>query len=150
MHGTFFDQLTIKQAEHYSLPLVKQFYKKNGMRAQAPRGETIFVATKGTQLIAALRLSPAGNDYLLRSMCVNAELRQRGIGSYLLQQIQGELNAIECYCFPYSHLVSFYAASGFALVDIDTAPAAIRDKFQRYLNNGKDICLMKHQQSVVE
>ena len=43
MHGTLFKQLTVKQADHYSLPLVKQFYKKNGMRAQAPKGEKIYV-----------------------------------------------------------------------------------------------------------
>jgi len=150
MHGTLFDQLTVKQAEHYSLPLVKQFYKKNGMRAQAPKGETIFVATQGAQLVAALRLSPNGSDYLLRSMCVSAELRQQGIGSYLLQQIQAELNAIECYCFPYFHLETFYKSAGFTLIDIDTAPAAIKDKYQRYLSNGKDIRLMKHQRCVVE
>jgi N-acetylglutamate synthase-like GNAT family acetyltransferase len=150
MHGTLIDQLTVKQAEHYSLPLVKQFYKKNGMRAQAPKGEAIYIASKGTHIIAALRLSPSGNDYLLRSMCVSAELRQQGIGSHLLQHIQSRLNAVECYCFPYSHLESFYQSAGFTLIDIDSAPEAIRDKFTRYLNNGKDIVLMKHQQVVVE
>jgi len=120
------------------------------MRAQAPKGETIFTASQGTQIVAALRLSPNDNDYLLRSMCVSAELRHQGIGSYLLQQIQTELNAIECYCFPYSHLENFYRSAGFILIDTHSAPPAIRDKFQRYLNNGKDIVLMKHQQTVVE
>ena len=120
------------------------------MRAQAPKGEVIYVATQGTKLVAALRLSPSSDDYLLRSMCVSAELRQQGIGSYLLRQIQTRLNTIECYCFPYSYLVNFYNSAGFTLVDIDSAPEAIRDKFRRYLNNGKDIVLMKHQQTVIE
>jgi len=120
------------------------------MRAQAPKGEVIFIASKDTQIIASLRLSPSGDDYLLRSMCVSAELRQQGIGSYLLQQIQPNLNTLECYCFPYSHLEYFYQAAGFILVDINSVPEAIRDKFTRYLNNGKDIILMKHQQTVVE
>ena len=150
MHGTLIDQLTVKQVEHYSLPLVKQFYKKNGMRAQAPKGEAIFIASQDTQIIAALRLSPSGDDYLLRSMFVSTELRQQGIGSHLLQQIQDTLNSIECYCFPYSHLENFYQSAGFILVDIKSVPEAIRDKFLRYLNNGKDIILMKHQQTVVE
>jgi len=120
------------------------------MRAQAPKGESIFIASQGTHIIAALRLSPSGGDYLLRSMCVSAELRQHGIGSYLLQHIQSHLNTVECYCFPYTHLEGFYQSAGFTLIDIDSAPEAIRDKFTRYLNNGKDIVLMKHQQVVVE
>ena len=120
------------------------------MRAQAPKGEAIYIASQGTKLVAALRLSPNGTNYLLRSMCVSAELRHLGIGSYLLQQIQAELNAIECYCFPYSNLQSFYNSAGFKLINIESAPTAIKDKFQRYRDNGKDIALMKHQQSMVE
>jgi len=120
------------------------------MRAQAPKGEPIFITLQGIQIVAALRLSSSGDDFLLRSMCVSAELRQQGIGSHLLQQIQSHLNAIECFCFPYSHLEGFYQSAGFTLIDIDSAPEAIKDKFMRYLNNGKDIVLMKHQQVVVE
>ena len=120
------------------------------MRAQAPKGETIFIASLDSRIIAALRLSPVGHNYLLRSMCVSSELRNQGIGSFLLQQIQPDLADINCYCFPYSHLESFYSSAGFSLINIETAPEAIRDKFQRYVNNGKKICLMKHQHTVVE
>ena len=150
MHGTLINQLTVKQADHYSLPVVKQFYKKNGMRAQAPKGEPIFIAKQGHHIVAALRLSPNGDDYLLRSMCVSAELRQQGVGTHLLLHIQSYLNDIECYCFPYSHLESFYQSAGFTSIDTDSAPEAIRDKFSRYLNNGKNIVLMKHHPLVVE
>lgn len=150
MHGTLLKQLAVKQAEHYSLPLIKQFYKKHGMRAQAPKGEAIYIATQDSHIVAALRLSPAANGFLLRSMCVATELRQQGVGSYLLQQIQVELGKIDCYCFPYSHLKAFYTRAGFQLISPDTAPEAIRDKFNRYLANGKTICLMKHSKSVIE
>ena len=120
------------------------------MRAQAPKGEPIFVATQGNQIVAALRLSHSGDNYLLRSMCVSTELRQQGIGKHLLLHIQNYLNEVECYCFPYSHLEGFYQSAGFVLIDADSAPEAIRDKFSRYINNGKNIIMMKHQQVVVE
>ena len=151
MHELVFEQLTVKQAEPYSLPLVKKFYKTNNMRAQAPKDEAIFVVTHGTRLVAALRLNASpnssGEDYLLRSMCVSAEMQRQGIGSYLLNQIQNKLNKMSCYCFPYTYLTDFYQSAGFVLFADDVAPDAIRERFQRYRNNGKDIVLMKHQSS---
>lgn len=153
MHELVFEQLTVKQAEPYSLPLVKKFYKINNMRAQAPKEEAIFVVTHGTRLVAALRLSPISssseNNYLLRSMCVSADMRRQGIGSYLLNQMQNKLNNMSCYCFPYTHLTDFYKSAGFVLFAEEVAPHAIRERFQRYRNNGKDIVLMKHQSSAL-
>lgn len=165
MHELEFEKLTVKQAGTYSLPLVKKFYKTNNMRAQAPKGDAIFIVTHGTRLVAAVRLSPNassnvspnvnpntipnsyGDDYLLRSLCVSAEMQRQGIGSYLLNQIQNKLNKMSCYCFPYTHLTNFYKSAGFVLVAEDVASDAIRERFQCYRNNGKDIVLMKHQSS---
>lgn len=147
MHGTSTDTLLVQQIDHYTLPLIKQFYKKNGMRAQAPKNELIYSARLEAQLIAALRLSPLGNDYLLRSMCVAAELRRQGIGQQFLQALQPVLASHKVYCFPFSHLVDFYQQANFELITTDDAPPAIADKFLRYLNNGKHICLMQHQPS---
>jgi N-acetylglutamate synthase-like GNAT family acetyltransferase len=137
-------QLEFKQANHYSLPLVKQFYKNNGMRAQAPKGDLIFIATSNTKIIAALRLHPVNSCFLLRSMCVAATSRKQGIGSALLQHLQPALNEIECYSFPFTHLTEFYQRANFIPCDTASAPQAIADKFARYLNNGKHICLMTH------
>ena len=151
MHETLLDQITFKQADHYSLPIVKQFYKLNGMRAQAPKGDLVFTASVNSKLVAALRLHPVNHYYLLRSMCVAADLRHQGIGSELLLFLQNQLSNIECYCFPFSHLKQFYTNAGFELCDSLSAPDVISDKFNRYLNNGKDICLMKfHQKSVLK
>lgn len=149
MHETLLDQITFKQADHYSLPIVKQFYKLNGMRAQAPKGDLIFTASINSKLVAALRLHPVNQCYLLRSMCVAADLRHQGIGSGLLMFLQNQFNDIECYSFPFSHLQQFYESAGFQLCDSIHAPEAIADKFNRYLCNGKDICLMKHHQKSV-
>jgi len=137
-------QLEFKQADHYSLPLIKQFYKKNGMRAQAPKGDLIFIATLNNKIVAALRLHPVQSHYLLRSMCVAADLRNNQIGTKLLEYLQPTLNKIECYSFPFEHLIEFYRRANFILYDTDAAPEAITDKFTRYINNGKKIRLMKY------
>lgn len=120
------------------------------MRAQAPKNELIYSARLKQQtgpLVAALRLSPLGDDYLLRSMCVAAEQRRQGIGQQFLQALQPILASHNIYCFPFSHLVGFYQQAGFTLITPEDVPPAIADKFLRYLNNGKNICLMQHQPS---
>lgn len=150
MHETLLDQLSFKETDHYNLPRVKQFYKLNGMRAQAPKGDLIYTASLDTRILAALRLHQVNhNGYLLRSMCVHVDYRRHGIGNALLQFLQPQLNAIDCYCFPYSHLNTFYSTAGFCLLEAHMAPQTIYDKFSRYRNNGKDICLMKHQKQSV-
>jgi len=67
-----------------------------------------------------------------------------GIGSALLQAIQPELRQLNCYCFPYTHLQTFYATADFTACDALSEPPEITEKYYRYLNNGKNICLMKH------
>ena len=151
INESLLEQLQFKQADNYSLPLVKQFYKKNGMRAQAPKGELIYIASIQNTIVAAVRLSPAGATHLLRSMCVSADKRQCGIGTALLNYLQPQLNDIDCYCFPFIHLQSFYEKAGFSNCTPESCPEPISDKFCRYINNGKNICLMKHHhQSVLK
>jgi len=115
------------------------------MRAQAPKGDLIYIATLNKTIVAALRIHPVNSSYLLRSMCVHADMRHQGIGSALLTHIQDQLSNLECYSFPYTHLVNFYSRAGFISCNPESAPQAISDKFNRYLNNGKKISLMKHQ-----
>ena len=136
--------LEFKQADHYSLPLVKRFYKKNGMRAQAPKGDLIFIALKDHKIVASLRLHPVQSCYLLRSMCVAANQRKQGVGSALLQFLQPTLGKIECYSFPFEHLIEFYQRANFVLFESNSCPEAITDKFQRYIDKGKKIALMKY------
>lgn len=115
------------------------------MRAQAPKGDLIFIAQLNNKIVAAVRLHPVQSHHLLRSMCVAAELRNTGIGTQLLQYLQPVLQKIECYSFPFEHLLKFYRRANFILCDTHSAPTAIADKFNRYINNGKKITLMKFQ-----
>lgn len=145
MHETLLHSLRFDQADHYSLPLIKQFYKKNGMRPQAPKGDLIFTAHHNSTLLAALRLQAVDNVFLLRSMCVAQEYRQQGVGSALLQFIQPELLNIDCYCFPYDHLIDFYQSAGFKQVTPESTPASISDKYTGYIKKQPKLALMKHQ-----
>ena len=118
------------------------------MRAQAPKGDLIYVATLNKSIVAALRLNPVNSLYLLRSMCVQADMRKLGIGSALLQHLQHILSELQCYSFPYSHLQAFYERANFVTCEAESTPQAISDKFNRYVNNGKKLCLMKHQPQI--
>ncbi len=145
MHGTFLSHLEFNLADHYILPRIKQFYKANGMRAQAPKGDIILIASLNAELVAALRLEPIGETlHLLRSMCVKQALRQQGVGGALLSHAQATLCSLECHTFPYSHLHDFYSRQGFIDVDESQAPEAILSRFQRYTQQGKSLCLLKH------
>ena len=115
------------------------------MRAQAPKGDIIYIASLNNSVIGALRLNPVDDYYLLRSMCIAEEKRAQGIGSQLLQHIQNSLSEIDCYCFPFSHLHSFYTAANFQQINPQSAPNVIHKKFARYIESGKDIILMKYQ-----
>lgn len=144
MHDSLLSRLQFSQADHYTLPLVRRFYKANGMRGQAARDDIVYIARLDSRIVAALRLQPVKEGVLLRSMCVDASLRQQGIGSSLLDYIQPQLSQVTCYCFPFDHLEPFYHAASFRLIDPALAPPSINERFTRYINSGKRIYLMKH------
>ena len=118
------------------------------MRAQAPKGDLIYIATLNNSIVAALRLNPVNSMHLLRSMCVRADMRHKGIGSTLLLHLQHTLSELQCYTFPYAHLEAFYSHANFVTAEIQSVPDAIAEKFTRYINNGKKLCLMKHRPQV--
>lgn len=153
MHDSLLDQISVTKADTLILPLVKRFFRDQGMRAQAAKADEIFIASLATgttatsqTIIGALRLCPLGEHWLLRSMSIAQPYQRRGIGLFMLQQIQPVLAAKHCYCFPYSHLQSFYLQAGFQLADSSRCPPEIKRLFEQYLDAGKAICLMQFRQ----
>ena len=140
-----FNNIVIKTAEPAILPQVKRFFREHKFRPQAPRGDEIHIALLDNRIIGALRLSPDDHSWLLRSMCIHEDFRNQGIGSYMLQQLSAVLQQHQCYCFPYQHLHDFYQRAGFELVDPEQAAASIIDRYNRYVQQGKKILLMKYQ-----
>jgi predicted N-acetyltransferase YhbS len=140
--------ITVERVEALRLPLVNRFYKQCRYSAKAGRGEVVYVATAGGNIVAAVRLTPVrqtpGQEgyYFLRSMCVAPEMRGQGIGRQLLLGMQSFLDSIDCYCYPFSHLLDFYAAAGFCHIDDDKAEHWMREPFLRYCRQGRDIKIM--------
>ena len=117
------------------------------MRAQAAKNDDVIIArdsqTKEQKIIAALRLCPYEDSWLLRSMSVDQEYQRRGIGLKMLLENQLTLKDKACYCFPYRHLQDFYQQAGFQLIHTDKASPVIQQLFQQYIDSGKDIILMQ-------
>ncbi len=136
----------LQQLPELQIPLLNKFYKQCRYAAKAGRGELLFVlkdSEAGQQIVAGVRL--LANDhgwYFLRSMCVSPAVRGQGLGSQLLEQMADFLQTHRVYCFPFSPLQSFYTQAGFFLLPPEQAPAFMREPFQRYTLQGRDICLM--------
>jgi len=143
-----FNNIIITTAQPAILPQVKRFFREQGFRPQAPRGDEIHIALLDDRLIGALRLCPHDQAWLLRSMCIQQDFRQQGIGSFMLQQLQPQLARQPCYCFPYEHLQRFYQRAGFQQVSPEQAAIGIADKYRQYLDSGKKILLMQYQEQI--
>ncbi len=136
-------QVRVEQVEALSLPLVNRFYKGCRYSAKAGRGETVFVIKVDGTIAGAVRLTPKANNYFfLRSMCIDPEWRRQGLGKQLLMGITPFLKGINCYCYPFSHLLAFYGEAGFVHIEEEGTPAWIQQPYQRYCQQGRDIKIM--------
>jgi N-acetylglutamate synthase-like GNAT family acetyltransferase len=135
--------VSVEQVEPMSLPLVNRFYKRCRYSAKAGRGETVFVIKVDGTIAGAVRLTPKSDNYFfLRSMCIDPEWRRQGLGKQLLAGITPFLDGINCYCYPFSHLLAFYGEVGFVHIDAEDVPAWIQQPYQRYCQQGRDIKIM--------
>jgi predicted GNAT family N-acyltransferase len=137
------DNITIKKAEGFMLTQVKRFYREHKMKAQAPKTDDIYIALLNNKLIGALRLCPYENSWLLRSMCIKTDMRGKGIGRFMLNQLTTIFHEKQCYCFPFNHLENFYKTVGFEKIPTGDAAEIIEKKYTGYLANGKKILLMQ-------
>ncbi|MDH5426126.1 MAG: hypothetical protein OEY29_14150 [Gammaproteobacteria bacterium] len=139
--------ITVTTADALILPLVKRFFHSQGMRSQAAKADQVVIArdtsAANSPIIAALRLCPLDNSWLLRSMSVAEKYRRQRIGLYMLDQIRENLKAKKCYCFPYAHLESFYSQGEFKIIDAQDASDEIQQLYRQYLDSGKGILIMQ-------
>ncbi len=136
-------RVAVEQVEPLSLPLVNRFYKHCRYSAKAGRGETVFVVKVDGSIAGAVRLTPkADNYFFLRSMCIDPAWRRQGLGKQLLSGIMPFLDKVNCYCYPFSHLLAFYAEAGFKHTALESVPGWIMQPYQRYCQQGRDIQIM--------
>ena len=129
------------------IPLVNKFYQQHGIRGKAGRHDRCAVLRQADSSIAAVAVLKSKSSYeLLTHVGVVAELRRMGLASSLMKQMQPDFSA-KTYCFPFSDLESLYLAQGFVRIEESTASDDVRKQFHVYLNQGRDILLMRYQQT---
>ena len=139
--------LSIQLLDPIKLKLVNKFYKQSRNSGKASRSDQVWVIRNPQEIVAALRLIDVKCDLLLRSMCVKPELRKQGLGTFLLEGIVDALAIKDCYCYPFTHLVTFYRVAGFEEVAVDVVPEWISTPYHRYKGQGRDIVIMKRSQT---
>nr|WP_246814184.1 GNAT family N-acetyltransferase [Ferrimonas balearica] len=112
-------------------PLASRFYAAEGQKERARRDERIAVLrdADGT-IIAAARLSPRGDAWLLRALQVARHCQGQGLARQLMQFVLSQPQPLWCFSLP--HLQPFYRSLGFVVPDAAGVPAAIADPFAAY------------------
>lgn len=119
------------------------------MRAQAAKADKIIIARLNDDrqhpIVGALRLCPIKDSWLLRSMSIDSRYQRKGFGLLMLAQIKQDLQQKHCFCFPYTHLLSFYQQAGFSLITEEQASDEIRALYRQYKEKRDNILIMQYQ-----
>ena len=120
---------------------VRAAYAAWGYDGGLSADDTVYVAERGTELTAAVRRTREHGVTMLRGMHVAPTWQRRRIGSRLLRVFVASLRE-ECYCVPYTHLITFYGAVGFGALPDERTPAFLRDRLAQYRGRGLDVLVM--------
>jgi GNAT superfamily N-acetyltransferase len=122
------EKCTFERVSELRLPLINRFYSSCNYQVKCGRLERVYSLSFGGKVIAAARLiqQPAGH-YLLRNLCVEPELRNQGIASYLLRATLADLGEVSCYCYALPYLQSFYLTLHFKHLTSEQVPADIAE-----------------------
>lgn len=133
---------TIEVVSEIRLPLVNQFYSSCNYRVKCGRFERVYSLAMGGKIVAAARLIPQGSGhFLLRNLCVNPELRHKGIASFLLRHLMPVLSG-HCYCYALPHLQKFYLSLGFQHFSVEQVPEDIAAMYIRHRERKRGWILM--------
>lgn len=124
---------------------INRFYASCGSSASVDPGETVLVAEDGDAVIGAVRLCTESGYLVLRTMLVRKDCRGKGIGKRMLLALEERMQDRDCYCLPYAHLAGFYGGIGFVQVPEHQTPPHLRERYQRYLERGLKVLIMKRE-----
>ena len=137
------------QAPHFRP--INKFYKSQKHKGKANGDDVVFYGfwlddDQTEQIMGAVRLVPYLEDsehpfYWLRSLYIREDLRGRSLGGALLAHTHQATSA-PIYCFPYTHLESFYQSNGYALINVETLPESLQDLYIKYQQRGEKIIAM--------
>lgn len=126
-------------SEHEALAAL---YRSWGYRAGIAAGSIVYAASLDGQTVGLVRRTIEEGTTMLRGMFIHPEHRRRGIGKQLLAAFTAHLPDDDCYCVPFTHLVSFYGRSGFVVIPESAAPPFLRERLARYRGEGHDVLVM--------
>ncbi|NUZ13158.1 GNAT family N-acetyltransferase [Pseudoalteromonas sp. McH1-7] len=126
-------------------PLVNKFYDAHGARGRAAKHDLVWVVKDTTGIIAACRLQPVAEHWLLVGVYVSQSWRGRGIAKALitdaLSQFQGTNPHSPVYTFAYTHLRSFYLTLGFC-DKAQPLPDELASRLASYLGQNRQLVAM--------
>jgi len=109
-------------------PLADKFYRSQRSAMRTRAAHQVWVAERA-QIIAALCLQPMAHGQWLTSLLVDAEQRQQGVASALVERaLQAVDTPVWLFCHP--DLQPFYQRQGFE--PCDQPPDALAERLRRY------------------
>jgi len=134
---------TFELISELRLPLVNRFYSDCNYRVKCGRFERVHTLTIGGKIIAAARLIPQRSaHFLLRNLCVEPSLRNKGVASFLLRATLQSLGAANCYCYALPHLQNFYLSLQFKHFSPEQVPGDIAEMYHRHRERKRGWVLM--------
>jgi GNAT superfamily N-acetyltransferase len=122
---------------------IAALYAEAGYGAEVEPADLVIVAKSDGQLAGVVRLCDEHGVIVLRGMQIRRAAQRQGIGAQMLAACRPYLDQRVSYCLPYSHLVSFYGAAGFVVVDGAGLPDFLSRRLASYLRDGKDVIAMR-------
>lgn len=127
-------------SEHDALTAL---YRTWGYRAGIADGSIVYAATRETDVVGLVRRTDEYGTTMLRGMFIHPMHRRQRVGEQLLATFAADLPAVDCYCVPFVHLISFYGRAGFAVIPEDTAPRFLIERLALYRAEGHEMLIMR-------
>ena len=130
----------IDRTEH---PRATQFYADHGWPNREIASDSVLVAEEDSNIIGVVRLAPENGTLVLRGMQIATPRQREGIGKRMLSKLSEKIGTQECFCVPYTHLISFYGTIGFKEINPAIAPMFLQDRLANYLKKDPNMVIMK-------
>ncbi len=135
--------VAVRIADAVEHDALASLYRAWGYRAGIAPGSVVFVAMLDDTIVGLVRRTEEEETTMLRGMFVHPEHRRHGVGARLLAAFVDDLPGADCYCLPFTHLVSFYGRCGFAVVPESNAPDFLAERLAGYRSDGHDMLVMR-------
>jgi N-acetylglutamate synthase-like GNAT family acetyltransferase len=122
---------------------IRQFYADRLPGYVVSPNDSIYIALVGDSICGVVRLVEEQGLLLLRGMQVSPLHQKVGNGTKLLEILDREIGARECFCIPYAYLEKFYGKIGFRRTDEDKAPQLLRKRLQKYRLESDSVIMVR-------